>query len=121
MASSAPSANSAENGMFSIGDPSEYVGGHIAVGIILLLEAVIPVALYYGHWNDILKDLPMNDWYVYSWKAMTYGGFIAFFVPFIFWCTSFVESNTAAYLYLGFVTLFGGIYGFYIIATTIIY
>ena len=62
-----------------------------------------------------------NSWYKYAWKSMTYGGFIAFFIPFFFWCLSFAEKNIFAYLYVAILVLFAGIYGGYVTATTIIF
>ena len=34
--------------MFTIGAPDQYVGGHVAIGVVTLLESFLPVILYYG-------------------------------------------------------------------------
>ena len=52
---------------------------------------------------------------------MTYGSFITFFVSFLFWTISFAGNAKTSYLYFGMLLLFGGIYGFYITAQTIIF
>ena len=65
--------------------------------------------------------LNYNHWYDCSWKTMTWGGFITFFVPFLFWTISFAGKPSTSYLYIGILFLFGGLYGWYVIASTIIY
>ena len=84
-------------------------------------EAAIPVILYYAWQKNDLDDLTSNTWYKYAWKSMTYGGFIAFIIPFFFWCLSFAEKNIFSYLYIAMLVLFAGLYGGYITATTIIF
>ena len=106
---------------FEVGPPKDYVGGHVALGIVTMLEAAIPAILYYTWQHPRLASVTGNDWWVYSWKAMTYGGFLAFIFPFVFWCLSFIDKPIMAYLYLGFLVLFGGLYGGYVVMTTIIY
>ena len=44
----APAEGSADNGMFTIGQPNEYIGGHIAIGVVTFLETFLPVILYYA-------------------------------------------------------------------------
>ena len=63
----------------------------------------------------------MNPWYKHAWKTMTWGQLITFTVAFTFWATSFIHKSTASYLYLGMLFLFGGLYGFYVTASTIIF
>ena len=111
----------AEEGQFSIGAPSQYIGGHIAIGIVTLLETVIPVVLYYAWQHDELDDYASNNWYKYAWKAATYGGFITYFIPFLFWCLSFMAKNIFSYIYMGVLVLFGGLFGSYVIFTTVVY
>ena len=114
-------AGSADNGMFTIGQPSEYIGGHIAIGVVTLLETILPVILYYAWMHPRLELMANNTWYAYAWKAATYGGFITFFFPFLFWCMSFMAKNIFSYLYIGILVIFGGLFGSYISGTTIIY
>ena len=38
---------SSPSGEFTIGPPADYVGGHIAIGVVTFLEAALPVILYY--------------------------------------------------------------------------
>ena len=52
---------------------------------------------------------------------MTYGSFITFFLAFLFWTISFAGKAKTSYLYFGMLFIFGGIYGFYITAQTIIF
>lgn len=110
-----------DTGSFTVGPPKDYIGGHIALGIVTLLEAAIPAILFYTWQHSRLASVSTNVWWPYSWKAMTYGGFLAFIFPFVFWCLSFIDKPIMAYLYLGFLMLFGGLYGGYVIMTTIIY
>lgn len=60
-------------GAFSIGAPDQYIGGHIAIGMVTLLQTVLPVLIYYVWQHDKLEMLTWNPWYVYSWKGMAYG------------------------------------------------
>ena len=42
-------AGGPENGgLFTIGAPSEYAGGHAAIGVVTFLEASLPIILYYA-------------------------------------------------------------------------
>ena len=109
------------DGIFSVGEPSEYVGGHIAIGVVTLLQAAIPVTLYYAWMKPRLDMMSGNTWYADAWGAATYGGFITYIIPFFFWCLSFISDNTFAYLYVGMLIIFGGIFGSYISGTTYIY
>ena len=52
---------------------------------------------------------------------MTYGSFITFFLAFLFWTISFAGNAKTSYLYFDMLLIFGGIYGFYITAQTIIF
>ena len=52
---------------------------------------------------------------------MTYGSFITFFLSFLSWTISFVGKAKTSYFYFGMLIFFGGIYGFYITAQTIIF
>ena len=106
---------------YKVGPPSDYVGGHIAIGVVTFVEMALPVILYYTWQNDRLKKLTSNDWYVDSWKTMTWGGCITYFLAFLFWTISFAGKSDTSYLYLFMLMLFGGLYGFYITASTIIY
>ena len=117
----APDNASTDNGMFTIGQPSEYIGGHIAIGVVTFIETALPVILYYAWADPRLKTIGVNKWYHYSWKAATYGGFLTFIFPFLGWCLSFMNKNMMSYIYLGVLVLFGGVFGWYISATTIIY
>ena len=117
MSNSAP----ADDQQFKIGEPKDYLGGHVAIGMVTLLEAVIPIVLYYAWMNPRFDSWVANTWYKDSWSAMTYGHFITFFIPFIFWCLSFMAKNAMSYLYVGILALFGSLFGGYVIATTIIY
>merc|ERR1712013_20206 len=114
-------SNATTEGQFSIGAPSQYIGGHIAIGVITLLETIVPLIMYYTWQQRKLMAYPNNDWYKYSWKAATYGGFIAYFFPFLFWCLSFMDKNMFSYIYMGVLVLFGGVYGGYVIFTTMVY
>ena len=46
MASPAPGGP--EDGIFTVGPPEQYVGGHIAIGVVTFIEAALPVILYYA-------------------------------------------------------------------------
>jgi len=35
-------------GEYTIKPPQDYIGGHIAIGMITLIEAVTPIILYYA-------------------------------------------------------------------------
>lgn len=52
---------------------------------------------------------------------MGYGHFLTFLLPFIFWAVSFVGSSSTSYLYIGMLAIFGGMFGFYVVAQTIIF
>ena len=115
-------ATPAETGeTFSIGAPKDYLGGHVAIGMITLLEAAIPITLYYAWMHPRIDDWAANTWYKYSWKAAAYGHFITFIIPFLFWCLSFMAKNTMSYLYVGMLLVFGSLFGGYVVATTVIY
>ena len=109
------------SGEFTIGPPADYFGGHLAIGMITFLEAAVPIILYYAWQKTRLEKLGHNDWYVDSWKAMSYGSFITFFLAFLFWTISFAGKAKTSYLYIGMLFIFAGIYGFYITAQTIIF
>lgn len=64
MADNAPST---DEGQFSIGTPSQYVGGHIAIGVITFLETAVPIILYYAWQMPRLDMMTKNDWYSYAW------------------------------------------------------
>lgn len=118
MASPAPPSS----GEYDIGPPSDYSAGHAAIGTTLFIQGALPIILYYAWMKSRLATMEMSNlWYVYSWKAMTWGQLVAYLVAFTFWATSFIHKSTASYLYLGMLFLFGGLYGFYITATTIIF
>ena len=51
---------------FTIGAPKDYLGGHVAIGMITLLEAVIPIILYYSWMEPRINDWAANTWYKYS-------------------------------------------------------
>ena len=34
-------------GAFTIGPPADYVGGHLAIGMVTFIEAALPLILYY--------------------------------------------------------------------------
>ena len=112
-------AETGEN--FSIGAPKDYLGGHVAIGMITLLEAVIPIILYYAWMEPRIDGWAANTWYKYSWRSATWGHLITFSIPFLFWCLSFMAKNTMSYLYVGMLLIFGGLFGGYVVATTIIY
>ena len=116
-----PTSGSADSGMFTIGQPSEYIGGHIAIGVVTFLETALPVILYYAWMHPRLETMTTNTWYGDSWKAATYGGFLTFLFPFLSWCFSFMAKNIFSYIYIGLLVLFGGLFGSYITGTTIIY
>merc|ERR1712060_286811 len=107
---------------FQIGPPSQYAGGHAAIGVTLLIEAALPIILYYS-WQKSRLDMlnGTNMWYKYSWETMTWGGLVTFAMSFLFWAISFAGKSTTSYLYFGMLLLFGGLYGFYITASTIIF
>merc|ERR1719362_658680 len=109
------------NSQFEIGPPADYVGGHIAIGVVTFLEAAVPVILYYAWQKKKLDDDTMNTWYSNSWKSMTYGGFISFIVPFLFWCMSFAKNDIFSYLYVAMLLVFGGLYGSFVTAHTNIF
>ena len=106
---------------FIIGEPKDYLGGHISIGIADLLEAVVPIILYYTWMKPRIDSWSANTWYRYSWSAAAYGHLITFSIPFIFWCLSFMVNNTVSYLYVGMALMFGALFAGYVIATTIVY
>ena len=83
-----------ETQQFTIGEPKDYLGGHVAIGIVTLLEAAIPITLYYAWMHPRIETWVSNTWYKNSWAAAAYGHFITFLIPFIFWCLSFIAKNT---------------------------
>ena len=113
--------SSPSTGTYDIGPPSDYAGGHAAIGTTLFVEAALPIILYYAWMKPRLDDMSYNVWYMYAWKAMTWGSLISYGIAFVFWATSFVHKSTASYLYIGMLLAFAGLYGFYITATTIIF
>merc|ERR1712051_14273 len=121
MSNPAAANATAADQQFTIGEPKDYLGGHVAIGMVTLLEAAIPIVLYYAWMNPRFDSWVANTWYKDSWSAMTYGHFITFFIPFIFWCLSFMAKNAMSYLYVGMLVVFGSLFGGYVIATTIIY
>ena len=38
----------APSGEYDIGAPSDYMGGHMAIGTTLFIEAALPIILYYA-------------------------------------------------------------------------
>lgn len=48
------------DGIFSIGAPDQYIGGHVAIGMVTLLETALPVTIYYLWQHDKLADLSAN-------------------------------------------------------------
>lgn len=106
---------------FTIGEPKDYLGGHVAIGLVTLLEAAIPITLYYAWMHPRIEKWSANEWYKNSWAAAAYGHFITFLIPFFFWCLSFAAKNTLSYLYVAMLLMFGSLFGGYVIATTIIY
>ena len=109
------------NSSFEIGPPKDYLGGHIAIGMVTLIEAALPAILWFAWQRGEINNNQLNVWYKYSWKSMSYGGLIAFFIPFLFWCMSFSDNNTLSYLYVAMLVLFAGLYGSYVTASTIIF
>ena len=85
-------ADPAPGDQFTVGPPKDYVGGHITIGLVMFLEAAIPVILYYTwQYSRLASISAANHWWECSWKAMTYGGFLAFIVPFFFWFTRIIQ------------------------------
>ena len=104
-----------------IGQPKEYLGGHLAIGALTLVEAWVPIILYYSWQKSKLEKLNYNTWYSDSWKTMSYGGFVTYFLAFLFWAISFAYKEKTSFLYIGMLFFFGAFYGFYITAQTIIF
>merc|ERR1712032_74739 len=69
--------SSPSTGTYDIGPPSDYAGGHAAIGTTLFVEAALPIILYYAWMKPRLDDMSYNVWYMYAWKAMTWGSLIS--------------------------------------------
>ena len=85
------------------------------------LEMVTPLLVYMFWAKPRIEKLEYNFWYKRSWRTMAYGGFMSFSMALFFWITSFEKSVVASKIYIASSLVFGGLYGFYVIASTIIY
>ena len=109
------------DGIFSILEPEQYLPGHIIIGVFDFLEAITPLIIYFSWAKPRIEKLEYNPWYKHSWRTMAYGSFMSFSIAFFFWMTSFEKSVVASKIYVASSLVFGGLYAFYVIASTIIY
>ena len=43
-----PATTETDTGMFTVGQPSEYLPGHIVLGVVLAIEFLVPSAIMYA-------------------------------------------------------------------------
>ena len=81
MGSPDPSSGSsaiASSGMYSIKEPSDYMGGFVATGMMAIVQTITPLLVGQLWKRDDLQKAGYNPWFAYAWKAMQAGGTIAF-------------------------------------------
>ena len=93
----------------------------MVIGTFDFLEAITPLIVYFAWAKPRIEKLEYNPWYSRSWRTMAYGGATTFSIAFFFWLISFEKSVLTSKIYVFCALLFGGLYGFYVIASTIIY
>ena len=65
-------------GIYNIKDPSDYIGGFLATGIMAIVQVVTPLLLGQIWKREDLKMAGHNPWFAYAWKAMQAGGTVSF-------------------------------------------
>ena len=75
---SGSNAIAASSGMYSIKEPSDYMGGFVATGTMAIVQTITPLLVGQLWKRDDLKQAGYNPWFAYAWKAMQAGGTIAF-------------------------------------------
>merc|ERR1712032_1357528 len=117
---------SVNNGIFTIKDPKEYLGGHIAIGLTLIAQTAVPIILkiYYAdrYPNDRLEGLTKNVWYQNAWYSLAYGGASwVFWWPAMAWLFAFIPQEWSAKSFLFLFVTFGIYQGLFAAAQTIIF
>ena len=64
--------------MYSIKEPSDYMGGFVATGMMAIVQTITPLLVGQLWKRDDLQKAGYNPWFAYAWKAMQAGGTIAF-------------------------------------------
>ena len=126
MGSPDPSSGSAAfqtSGMYSIKEPSDYMGGFVATGTMAIVQTITPLLVGQLWKRDDLKHAGYNPWFAYAWKAMQATGVISYglqafgFLLALMFDLSFLEK-------LGYICLWithGGIFGLLSFTTVIAY
>ena len=67
---------------YSVGEPSDYLGGFIATGVVAIVQTITPL-LVAQLWkkDDIKAGEASNPWISYMWKAMQAGGVVGYGLP----------------------------------------
>ena len=111
------------NMLYSIKEPSDYLGGFIATGTMAIVQTITPLLVGQLWKREDLKHAGYNPWFAYAWKAMQAGGTIAFglqafgFLLALMFDFGFLER--LAYLELWLVH--GGMFGLLSFTTVVAY
>ena len=99
--------------MYSIKEPSDYMGGFIATGTMAIVQTIAPLLIGQLWKRDDLALAGYNPWFAYAWKAMQAGGTIAFGLQaFGFLLSLIFELNFFEKLgYIGLWAIHGAIFG----------
>ena len=80
-------------------EPKDYLAGHIVVGVVAIIQTVVPTCLWYLWKKPMISDSSINPWFSISWEAIWIGaiathGLQAVILPF-----TFIKSRVLSLFY----------------------
>ena len=110
-----------EESKFMIQEPKAYIGGHITLWLVSVIQTVVPITLWYVWRKPEIGAPSINLWFSNSWKAMWIGSVSANGLQALLWPLTFTSSRTMHLIYIGLWTILGLVPNVMVFLTVVIY
>ena len=90
-----------EQDVFVTNDPKDYLAGHIVVGLVAIIQTVVPTVLWWVWKKPMISDSDANKWFKRSWGMMWIGSVIAHGIQAVLFPFTFFKHRTLGIIYAG--------------------
>ena len=88
-----------EQDVFKVLEPRDYLAGHIVVGVVAIIQTVVPTCLWYLWKKPMISDSSVNPWFSIGWEAIWIGAIATHGLQAIIFPFTFIKNRILSLFY----------------------